>query len=167
MAKWTIERLARKHNREGFCCGNKLLDRFLQTLVTQYEKKRFGRTYVATLPDDVKVLGFYTISAGSFALSCLSESERKRAPKHPVPSVHLGRMAVDRSCQGQGLGKALLGHFLATALKISEEIGVCAVDVWAKDDSSRDFYLKYGFISLEDNPLHLWLPIKTLNAAEE
>jgi len=140
MPRWTIEPLNSSQEREPFSCGKELLDKFLKTLVSQYEKRRLGRTFVATNPGDKRVLGYYTIAAGSFALSCLPESARKKLPKHPVPTIHLGRLAVDLTCQGQGLGKDLLFHFLARAMTLSEELGVFAVDVWAMDNESLAWF---------------------------
>jgi GNAT superfamily N-acetyltransferase len=162
VADWVIERLNRSHERGAFCCGNAPLDNFLQTLVTQYEKRRLGRTVVATAAGENKVLGYYTAAAGSFAVSSLPEAARKKLPKHPLPTVHLGRLAVDLSCQGKGLGEALLFHFLEKAVEVSDELGVFAVDVWATDEPASRFYLKYGFIRLEDAPFHLYLPIATV-----
>src|SRR5262245_47037235 len=132
MAEWVIEPLGKHHERGGFCCGKPPLDHFLQTLVSQYQKKRIGRTFVAVAPGDVKVLGYYTTATGSFRLDSLPEQARKGLPNHPIPTVHLGRMAVDQSCRGKGLGVTLLFHFLCKALKLSEETGLYAVDVWAK-----------------------------------
>jgi GNAT superfamily N-acetyltransferase len=162
MAEWVIERLSKSHERGAFCCGKESLDTFLKTLVGQYEKKRIGRTFVATAPVDKRVLGYYTAAAGSFTLSALPEKARKGLPKHPVPTIHLGRLAVDQSCQGKGLGEILLFHFLKRALEVSQGLGVFAVDVWAMDEQALPFYLKYGFIPLQDAPLHLYLPIGTV-----
>jgi GNAT superfamily N-acetyltransferase len=162
MADWVIERLSGSHERGTFCCGKDPLDSFLKNLVGQYEKRRLGHTFVATAPGDRKVLGYYTSATGSFDLSCLPEASRKRLPKHPLPTIHLGRLAVDRSCQGKGLGEVLLFHFLRKALEVSKDLGVFAVDVWAMDDQARPFYLKYGFLPLEDAALHLYLPLGTV-----
>jgi ribosomal protein S18 acetylase RimI-like enzyme len=42
------------------------------------------------------------------------------------------------------------------------EIGAFAVEVIAKNEAARRFYQKYGFKRLEDDELHLYLPMKTL-----
>jgi hypothetical protein len=34
-----------------------------------------------------------------------------------------------------------------------------SVEVDAIDESARSFYLRFGFLSLEDDPLHLYLPM--------
>ena len=51
----------------------------------------------------------------------------------------------------------------AAGLNLSDKLGAFAVDVWAPTTRPA-FYLKYGFIPLEDNPLHLYLPMKTVRA---
>lgn len=162
MADWTIERLSSHHAREAFCCGNASLDAFLKTLAGQYEKRRLGKTFVAVRAGEDIVHGYYTSAAGSLDLNALPETQRKQLPKHPLPTVHLGRLAVDQNHQGQRLGETLLLHFLRSALNAVNTIGVFAVDVRATDDKARDFYLKYGFLPLQDIPLHLYLPMKTV-----
>jgi len=47
---------------------------------------------------------------------------------------------------------------------VAERIGVFAVDLFAKDDDAKSFYLKYGFIPLRDDAFHLYLPIATVRA---
>jgi ribosomal protein S18 acetylase RimI-like enzyme len=162
MAEWQIEPLKSGHDRTLFACGNASLDNFFQTLVSQYEKRRLGRTYVATEPDNKHAAGFYTVAAGSIDVACLPKAERKKLPKHLVPTIHLARLAVDTAYRGRGLGETLLFHALSTALELSEKVGAFAVDVWAKTDEARAFYTKYGFLALDDDALHLYVPMKTV-----
>jgi GNAT superfamily N-acetyltransferase len=162
MAEWVIEPLGRHHDRDSFCCGDASLDAFLKDLAGQYEKRRLGKTFVAIRERERRVCGYYTSAAGSLDLSALAEKQRKRLPKHALPTVHLGRLAVDQSHQGQRLGETLLFHFFRSALDAAKTMGVYAVDVRATDDKARDFYLKYGFLPLQDLPLHLYLPMKTV-----
>ena len=57
MADWQIERLERAHVRDTFSCGKPPLDEFIRRLVSQYEKRNLGRTYVAVRPgEDVLIL---------------------------------------------------------------------------------------------------------------
>jgi GNAT superfamily N-acetyltransferase len=164
MAEWVIERLQAKHERGEFSCGKTPLDTFLRSLVSQYEKRKLGRTYVATEPGQTRVAGYYTLAAGSFDVSCLEESARKKLPGHPLPTVHLGRLAVDAAFRGKRLGETLLFHALQTALELSEKLGAVAADLWAIDEEAASFYQKYGFVLLQDNPRHLYLPMKTIEA---
>jgi GNAT superfamily N-acetyltransferase len=162
MVEWVIEPLDKSHERGAFACGNENLDTFIKTLAGQYERKRLGRTFVAVAQGEKRVAGYYTSSAGALALDALPDRARKGLPRHPVPTVHLGRLAVDLSRQGLRLGEELLFHFLHQALDTSRKQGVFAVDVWATDAPARAFYLKYGFMPLEDSALHLYLPLKAV-----
>lgn len=164
MAEWVIEPLRKEHERAEFSCGKPLLDSFLQALVSQYEKRRLGRTYVATEQGHCRVAGYYTLSAASCDVNFLPESLRKKLPNQPVPTIHLGRLAVDLSSRGKRLGETLLFHALHAALDLSLKLGAFGVDLWAIDDDARTFYQKYGFVVLQDAPLHLFLPMKTVEA---
>src|SRR5437870_4109190 len=65
MSEWHIEPLDRSHQRGEFCCGKAPLDEFLRSLVSQYEKRKLGKTYVAVQPNEKKVCGYYTLASGS------------------------------------------------------------------------------------------------------
>lgn len=76
-----------------------------------------------------------------------------------VPGIRLGRLAVDRSAQGRGLGELLLMDAITRAKLVLEHVGVHALFVDAKDGQAADFYRKYGFRSLPSQPLTLVLVI--------
>ncbi len=162
MAEWVIERLDASHERAEFHCGHPTLDSYLRTLVSQFERRRLGRTFVAVEAGASRVAGYYTLAAGSFDASNLPAAERKKLPRHPIPTIHLGRLAMDKAFQGQRLGETLLFHALRSALEVSEQVGAFAVDVMAIDDGAAAFYRNYGFIPFQDNPRHLHLPMRSV-----
>ncbi|WP_216595696.1 GNAT family N-acetyltransferase [Myxosarcina sp. GI1] len=71
-------------------------------------------------------------------------------------------MAVDISCQGEGLGTELLVNALWRIVRASSEIGIYAVRVDAIDERAKQFYLKHEFIPFQDSPLSLFLPLKII-----
>lgn len=162
MAEWRIEPLRASHERGEFSCGKAPLDDFLRMRASQYEKRRLGRTYVALFPGATRVAGYYTLAAGAVAIANIPPETAKRLPKHPVPVILLGRLAVDLKAAGQGLGRSLLRDALRRSLGLSEQLGVLAVEVLAIDAEARQFYTKYGFVPLVDNDLHLFLPLRTI-----
>ncbi len=162
MPTWTIEQLRGSHDRGAFTCGKATLDDFLQKYATQYQRRDLARTYVAFLPPDLKVRGYYTLSAGAVDLSVLPDEKRKKLPRHPVPVALLGRLAVDLTARGQRLGETLLLDALRRCGSLADDLGLFAVEVHAIDDEAVRFYLKYGFLALLDEPGHLYLPIKTV-----
>jgi len=162
VVEWRIEPLRSSHERGEFSCGKAPLDDFLRLRATQYEKRRLGRTYVALFPGATTVAGYYTLAPGAIAIANMPAQSAKRLPKHPVPVILLGRLAVDQKARGQGLGKALLRDALRRSLSLSEQLGLFAVEVLAIDAGAKEFYAKYGFVPLADNDLHPFMPIKTI-----
>ena len=169
MADWRIERLDRSHARGEFCCGKAPLDEFLRSLVSQYEKRSLGRTYVAVKEGEKKVYGYYTLASSAVPFANLPTKIARKLPRHPLPVALLARLAVDQAAQGRGLGSELLMDALRRCLELSGRLGIFAVEVLAIDDEARKFYLKYGFTPLADDERHLYLSIKTIETefAEE
>jgi GNAT superfamily N-acetyltransferase len=165
MADWQIERLERGHVRDAFSCGKPPLDEFIRRLVSQYEKRNLGRTYVAVRPGDKQVLGYYTLASGALSYQNLPESSARRLPRHPVPVILLARLAVDQSVQGKGWGEGLLVDALQRGLDLADKLGIHAVEVDAIDQQAKAFYEKYGFAPLLDNEFHLFLPTATIHSA--
>ena len=165
MSDWLIERLDKSHHRDEFCCGQSPLDHFIRSLVSQYEKRKLGRTYVAIRPGERSVFGYYTLASSAVSLNVLPAKSAKKLPKHPVPVILLARLAVDQTVQNRGLGKLLLKDALTRSLGLSTQLGIHAVEVEAIDARAKDFYMKHSFIPLEDDPLHLFLPIATIEQA--
>src|SRR5947207_4874978 len=148
MNDWLIERLNKTHQRDEFCCGKAPLDDFLRTLVSQYEKRNLGRTFVAVRPGEKRVWGYYTLASGALSFRDLPDEVARKLPRHPVPVILLARLAVDRSAQGQGLGSALLVDALERSLDLADRLGVHAVEVDAIDEQAEAFYRRSGFTPL-------------------
>lgn len=162
MDDWVIERLDKSHDKEAFHCGKAALDSFLHFLVSQYEKRKLGRTYVAVRQKERRVYGYYTLASGALSFQNLPPKVGKKLPRHPIPVALLARLAVDRTMQGAGLGKLLLIDALNRCLNLSNQLGIHAVEVDAIDRQAAEFYQKFGFVPLLDNELHLYLPMATV-----
>lgn len=156
--KYFIEPLGTQHNRDDFDSEEQSLNDFLNLYARQNDSKGLGKTYVAVLPDELRVLGYYTISSSSLAFDNLPE----KMPRYPVPVVHLGRLAVDKTAKGEGLGAFLLLDAFRRALKVADQLGIFAVEVRALSEQAKNFYLKFGFVELNDNHFHLYLTIKKI-----
>lgn len=155
-----IELLSDQAGRDGFACGVAVLDEFLARRAGQQQRKGFGKTYVAMASPDDAIAGFVTVSAGQVATTELSTAAK--LPRHPVPVLRIGRLAVDQRFQGQGIGRDLLAFALYLALEFSERVGIHAVVVDAKDDKTAAFYRRLGFRPTLDNTLCLYLPLAVL-----
>lgn len=146
-----------------FDCGAEELNLYLKRFAKKNDKLGVGKTYV--LLESSPALGFYTLSMAQIEFKALPKASQAKLPRYPIPAVRIGRLAIDLSAQGKGLGEFLLMDALSRAVRVSEEIAVFAVIVDAKDSQAKDFYLKYGFIPLQDQALSLFLPISTIKQA--
>lgn len=148
------------HDRQGFDCGVAALNDYLARLADQHRRKGVSAVYV--LVEDAapsEILGYYTLSAAEVAVDRLPDAEGKRLPRHPVPCIRMGRLACRADRQGSGLGKLLVGLAVDRCLKVRQQLGAYALMVDAKDDEARRFYEHFGFRSLRDTALTLYLPL--------
>lgn len=136
-------------------------DRYLRQLARQDADKRVAAPSVAVSPPDTHVLGYYTLSASVLTLIDLPEELARKLPRYPqLPVTLLGRLAVDQSTKGRGLGEHLLLDALHRSLAHADQIAAMAVVVDAKDESAASFYRHYGFIPLQAQPSRLFVPMR-------
>jgi GNAT superfamily N-acetyltransferase len=160
---WRVEALAKHHDRTAFACGSEPLDRYLHQQARQDADKRVAAPFVLVNPPANRVLGYYTLSASIVGVADLPQDMAKRLPRYPqLPVTLLGRLAVDRSLQGQGAGQFLLMDALCRCLDAADEIAAMAVVVDAKDEAASAFYRHFGFIELQQQPRRWFLPMKTV-----
>lgn len=159
-----LERVAKRHDRGAFDCGVPELNRWLATEARQYEKKKVARTYVLT-PDGATVAGYYSLSAHSVIVpEAPNEIRKGLADRHTLPAVLLGRLAIDKSRQGLGLGTRLLAEAIREIVDVAGKIGVRVVVVDAVDDTAAGFYEKYGFVRWPSDSLRLFAKVSDLEA---
>ena len=150
---------SKAHNRTNFSCGRPELDRYIREIASQDVKRDLARVFVVL--DGVDVVGFYSLSGFSAQKDELPASHAKKLPNRPIPAVLLGRLAVDNTQQGQGLGARMMKNAQSRVLLASESVAFHSVIVDAKD-GAVEFYLQYGFIHFADNPNRLFLPMRTI-----
>ena len=162
--RWNFEPIQKKHKRQEFDCGNSKLNQYLSRYARQNDARGINKAFVATkAKTPLKIDGYYTISSSTIDFLSLPQNIQQKIPNYPIPAALIGRLAVDRSCQGKGLGTELLVNALIRIVNASQEIGIYAVRVDAIDDRAKQFYLKHEFIPFEDAPLSLFLPIKAIS----
>jgi GNAT superfamily N-acetyltransferase len=159
----SIQPLRGNHDRSRFDSGSGELDRWLRQTAQQHQRRGISKTFVAVAYDEPsRILGFYALTACEVVSQDLPDDLAKRLPRK-VPGIRLGRLAVDRTVQGQGLGELLLIDALDRARRVLEHVGVHALFVDAKDERAAAFYRKYGFRPLPEQPLQLVLVLAGLS----
>ncbi|MFZ6681854.1 GNAT family N-acetyltransferase [Undibacterium sp. Tian12W] len=157
-----IVQLDQTHDRKQFNCQSEALNRYFKQQLMQDVKRRVTACFVAT-DGEGKIAGYYTLASSSVVLTSLPAGVQKKLPRYPsVPVVRLGRLAVDSSFAGKGLGGVLLADALERSA--TAQIAAYALVVDAKDDTAAGFYEHFGFIPLPDTPLSLFLPLESVRA---
>ncbi len=152
--------------RKVFNCGIDELDQYLRQFSIPNDKKNIGKTFVAveeSKPD--KPIGYYTVSMAQILFTDLPDSIKKGIPKYPVPAMRIGKLAVDSNFKGMRIGSFLLKDAFMRAVNISSEVALYCVIVDALNEAAKSFYLKYGFVAFEENPLTLVISLNTIKAA--
>ena len=157
---------ADRHDRIAFDCGEPALNDYLQKTARRHLQKGIANTYVLVRRDDPRnILGFFTLSFLEVDLSEIPPQYGKALPNTHLPAAKLGRLAIDKRCQGNNYGRLLLVDAIRrVANAIRNAAGVVGMFVDAKSPSVAAFYRKFGFIPLEDNPRSLMLPHQTILA---
>lgn len=146
------------HELDEFDCGIPVLNEYLRKYAIQNQLAHAARTYVAVR--EHQVVGYYTLAFGSVEHHQATSRAKKGLARHPIPVMVLGRLAVDLSEQGKGIGKGLLRDAIKRTLNASDIAGLRAIVVHAKDERARAFYINVDFEPSETDPNHLMLLIK-------
>ncbi len=159
-----VEILSRAHDRAGFDCGSEALNVYLRQTARQHTERGISRTFVLTDETAVEpkaILGFFTLNICQLRTEQLPTELARKLPRE-VSGLKLGRLAIARDHQRQGLGGVLLVAAMRKVIEVFESAGGIGLFVDAKDETAKSYYQRFGFIPLSDEPLQLLLPLQTL-----
>lgn len=145
----------------NFDCGDTELNYFLENFALLFQKRHFGVT-ILCFADSSKqtILGYYTLCPASVQRELLPDKHFSGPRPNPIPGFRLCRLAVDSKFQGKGFGKFLFVHALKKCLDQAAQIGGSVVIIDAKHEAAKQFYERFGFVALKNNPLTLVQTIK-------
>lgn len=148
----------------GFDSGEASLDGYLSARALANHLSDVARCYVCTDDGTGRILGYYTLSAVAVEHARLSGRLRRNTPD-PLPTVLLGRLAVDRRAQGSGLGRLLVRDAVLSTLAAADRVGVRVLVVHALHGDAAGFYSTLGFTPSPTDPLHLYLLLADARAS--
>lgn len=157
-------KLSARHQVAEFHSGQPSLDDYLQKLGLASESEGFARTYVIA-DEGERVVAYCSLAAGDIERASVDRAIGGHGAPRLIPVIVLGRLAVDRRCQGQGLGAAMLAHALTVAALAADHVGARAVLVHALDEAAEAFYLRWGFRKVRGLDRALILSMRDLIAA--
>jgi GNAT superfamily N-acetyltransferase len=158
------EPISDAHDLAGFESGEGSLDDWLRRRALRNEASGGSRTYVVCTDPGNRVIGYYCLSAGAVAHVDAPGRVRRNTPD-PIPVMVLGRLAVDRSFQGRGLGRSMLRDAILRTLQAASIAGIRAILVHAISAEARQFYERCGFSASPIDPMTLMITISDADRA--
>lgn len=160
------ERLRTAHDVSGFANGkHPALDAWLKEHALASEGLS-ARTYVICgAAHPLRVVGYYAISTAMEERQALPNAKLRRGMPLQVPLLLIGRLALDETMQGRGLGADLLSDAVRRCCSAAEVAGARAIVAHAIDDEAVKFYTHHGFIVSPLGARVMLLPIETARAS--
>ena len=153
--------LTEDHTIKPFDCEDDDLNKFLFQEAMLYEKQSLATTFI--IESTERTLGYYSLLTDSFRVEETDFSSKSQYKKfirglipHPkrhlktIPSVKIGRLAVDKSCKGKGLGKIMIHTIISNCLILNDNQACRLITVDAYKQAIP-FYQRMGFEFLSDN----------------
>lgn len=151
--------LTKSHETSEFHSGAEELDSWLHDYPWVNHRSGNARVFVATRAN--RVIGYYELATAGVEKNAFPEQLAKGGVPAQIPCLLLARLAVDISEKNNGIGKGLLTDAIRRAINVSNEVGVRALLIHARDDEARQFYEHLGeFVQSPTDPLHLFLHLK-------
>lgn len=152
------------HDVRSFCCGTDSLDEWLRKRALKNQLSGASRTFVAC--DDGRVVAYYALSSGAVITDAAPGFFRRNMPT-AIPVVLLGRLAVDLSYKGKGVGRAMVRDAGLRVIQAADVIGVRGVVVHAISEEAKAFYLRLGFEASPQDPMMLMITLNDLKASTQ
>lgn len=156
------EPLRAQHDTEPFHSGVETLDVWLKRRALRNQAGGASRTFVVC--EGSRVVAYYALASSSVVVDAAPGRFRRNMPD-PIPVVVLGRLAVDESWQGRGIGRALMRDAVHRVLAAADLIGVRGLLVHALSLEAKAFYEHIGFDASPRDPMLLMVTLADLRSA--
>lgn len=151
--------LEKHHSTTELDSGAEELDSWLRDYAWVNHQSGNARVFVATRGD--QVVGYYALATTGVEKLVAPDELKKGGVPSQIPCLLLARLAVDRTESNRGMGKGLLVDAIRRAVRVSQDVGVRALLIHARNDEARRFYEHLGeFVQSPTDPLHLFLHMK-------
>jgi predicted N-acetyltransferase YhbS len=153
--------LAEHHELDEFSSGEAALDEWLKKRARANHAGGASRVFVTC--EGNRVTGYYSLSSSTVVHEIVPGRLRRNMPD-PIPTVLLGRLAIDKEWQGQGIGRSLFRDAAIRVSQAAEAIGVRGIVVHAISDEARKFYVAIGFSECPHEPITLVITLQDIRA---
>jgi ribosomal protein S18 acetylase RimI-like enzyme len=148
------------HNVAKFDCGEPVMNLWLEKHALVSSQMRTANTFVVCRGR--RVIGYYSLANAAVAHSETSAKVRRNTPE-PIPATLLARLAVDKSEQGQNLGRNLLMDACRRVLLGAKHTAARLLLVHPLNERAVNFYRRYNFRHLKsDGSSVMYIALDTL-----
>ena len=147
--------LTENHSIKPFDCEDDDLNEFLFEEAIPYRKEKLATTFV--VENNERTLGYYSLLNDSLQLRedmFTSKSQFRKFlrelmpyPKRhlkTIPALKIGRLAIDKTFKGKGLGSVIMANIISKCIKMNQEQACRLITVDAYKQAVP-FYQKMGF----------------------
>ena len=146
--------LTEGHIIKPFDCEDEDLNDFLFNEAIPYKEQMLATTFI--LESSERTLGYYSVLSDGFRVEenlFLSKSQYKKflklvphSKRHlkNIPAVKIGRLAIDKTYKGKGLGSIFINNIIKDCLELNtkQACRLLLVDAYKQ---ALPFYEKIGF----------------------
>lgn len=157
------EPLAAHHQVDDFTSGEESLDAWLKRRARGNQASGASRTYVVC--EEERVIGYYALASGAITVESAPGRFKRNMPD-PIPVAILARLAVDRSHQGRGIGRALFADSARRVAHAADAIGIRGIVVHAISEEARKFHIALGFEPSPRNPMTLMVTLTDVRVVQ-
>jgi predicted N-acetyltransferase YhbS len=155
------EPLTDHHKIEAFTSGVESLDTWLKRRALKNQVTGASRTFVVC--EGQRVVAYYALAPSAVAVSETPGRFRRNMPD-PIPVLVLGRLAVDQSLQGKGVGRALVRDAGYRVIQAADAIGIRGLVVHALSPGAKAFYEAVGLAPSPLDPMTMMITLADLKA---
>jgi GNAT superfamily N-acetyltransferase len=156
------EPLTAEHALGTFDSGVASLDDWLRRRALPNQVSGASRTFVVR--DAGEVIAYHALAASAVAPDAAPGRFRRNMPD-PIPVVVLARLAIARTHQGRGLGRALFQDAAHRVIHAADTIGIRGLLVHAISEEAKAFYIRLGLDPSPLEPMTLMTTVADLKAS--
>lgn len=136
-----FEPLSKFHDRTTFDCGHEAMNAYLRTMANQHAKKGISITHI--LAENGMIKAFYTLSNMQ-----ITNNHMIKGYPNDIPAILIGRIAINKPYQGQGLLKEVFISAFTHIKKMAQVSGIAFIVIDAKTEQLAQYYQSLGFVPL-------------------
>ncbi len=137
-----------------FDCGEEDLNTFIREEAKDYPSKGLAAIVLLVESETRKLAGFFAISPTSFQTRKLTQAQKNffNVPYASIPAWLIGRLAISREFQQQGLGSMMLLAAIDNIRSRARNGAGALIMIEAKNEQVQHFYEKFKFEAMPDQP---------------